>query len=153
MFQRLTRSLLGALPALVCMLALVVGLVSYEMGSAKPVHAATGDSYATFFGNGSTVGVVVTGTTGRKVILKQIIITAQTSVAVVLQENPATGNNATFGQVSLLANVPYEIPASMLQAGTGGVDGYVLASGSGLDIVNQNATSSVISVWVRYALN
>jgi len=116
-------------------------------------RAAAGDSYATFFGNASTVGTVITGTTSRKIIIKQIIITAQTSVAVVLQEDPSSGSNTTFGQVSLLANQPYEIPTSMLQAGTNGVDGYILASGSGFQIVNQNATSSVISVWVRYALN
>lgn len=141
------------LAALVMIFALFAGLVVHDYANAKKVHAQVGDSYATFFGNGSTVGVVITGTTSRKVIIKQIIITAQTSVAVCLQENPSSGSNTTFGQVSLLANVPYEVPNSMLQAGTGGVDGYVLASGSGLDVLNQNATSSVLSVWVRYALN
>lgn len=140
----------GVLAALVIVALTVIGVDLYN---AKPVHASAGDSYATFFGNGSSVGVVVTGTASRKVIIKQIIITAQTSVAVVLQENPSSGSNTTFGQVSLLANVPYEVPNSMLQAGTSGVDGYVLAAGSGLDVVNQNGTSSVLSIWVRYALN
>lgn len=149
MFKRMKAVIFPAL----LLVAMAGAFGAYEYQAAKPVSAAAGDSYATFFGNGSSVGVVVTGVAAKKIIIKQIIITAQSSMAVVLQENPASGSNTTFGQVSLLANVPYEIPNSMLQAGASGTDGYVLATAAGLDVVNQNLGSSVLSIWVRYALN
>lgn len=135
------------------LLATVLALASVSLFTATPVHAVAGDSTSTFWGNASTVGTVITGTTSRKLVIKEIVITAASSGAIVLQEDPSSGSNTTFGQVGLLANVPYSVPVTMLQTGVSGTDGYVTASGSGFQIVSQNAVSNVVSVWVRYALN
>lgn len=140
-------------------LALALSLGVYEYKTAKPAHAVSGDSTATFWGNAQTVGTVITGiaasgtTPAKRLIIKEMVITAASSGAIVLQEDPASGSNTTFGQVGLLANVPYNVPPSMLQTGVNGTDGYVTAAGSGFQIVSQNAVSNVVSVWVRYAVN
>lgn len=141
------------------LLATVLALASVSLFTAKPVHAVAGDSTSTFWGNATTVGTVITGipasgtTPAKRLIIKEIVITAASSGAIVLQEDPASGSNTTFGQVGLLANTPYHVLPSMLQTGVSGTDGYVTATGSGFQIVSQNAVSNVVSVWVRYAVN
>ena len=144
---------------LAAILALASVLGVYEYQTAKPAHAVSGDSTATFWGNASSLGTVITGiaasgtTPAKRLIIKEIVITAASSGAIVFQEDPASGSNTTFGQVGLLANVPYNVPPSMLQTGVNGTDGYVTAAGSGFQIVSQNFVSNVVSVWVRYAVN
>lgn len=138
------------------MVALVLSVAGFELYFAKPVHASAGDYTATFFGNASTVGTVITATTGKRLIIKEMVITLASSGTLVFQDHPATGSNVTFGQVGLLAAEPFHVPTSMLQSGaggTGGVDGYTTGSGSSFVVVNQNAASIVAAVWVRYALN
>ena len=130
--------------------AMFAGLAGYDYYAAKPAHASAGDSLQTFFGNGSSVATVITGVTSRKIIVKQLIITSASSGTVYIQEDPSSGSNTNIVYVGLLANVPYEIPNSLLQTST---DGYVLGSGSGLAVVNQGNSSSNLSITVRYALN
>lgn len=135
-----------------------VALAAFGLYRASPVHAVAGDTTATFFGNASSVGTVITGSTGHRLIIKEIIITSASSGTVVLQEDPSSGSNTTFGQVGLIANTPFHVPSSMLQissssTSSNGADGYVTAQGSGFQVLNQNFASSVVAVWVRYALN
>lgn len=149
------KKMLGSALACLVVLAALSTALYFPTGR---VHAVAGDTTSTFFGNATTVGTVITGTTGKRLVIKEIIVTSASSGTVVFQEDPSTGSNTTFGQVGLLANEPFHVPTSMLQissssTGQNGGDGYVTAAGSGFQVINQNAASAVVSVWVRYALN
>lgn len=138
------------------LLAFVVLAVAFAVPAfmnAKPVHAIAGDSAATFFGSGTSIGTVVTAVSGKRLIVKEMVITSTASTTVVVQEDPSSGSNVTLFQVGVLANTPYNVPTSLLQVGSNGENGYVTASGSAVVVFNQNVASGTISIYVRYALN